>query len=570
MRGSCGMAASPGPTMAEPIDVSALPQATLEPPRGRRLSVVWIIPLLAAAVAIGIAVQRVLSEGPTIAIVFPSASGIVSGKTFLKYKDVDIGQVTSVTLADGFSRVEVQVKVDRSARALLVDDTRFWVVQPRVTLSGVSGLGTLLSGNYIGMEAGRSTREQRRFVALEAPPAITDQPGRRFILKTADLGSLGIGAPIYFRRLPVGEVAAYALAADGREIDVTVFVNTPYEQYVTSQTRFWDASGIDLSLNSEGLDLRTQSLVSILAGGLAFDTPPFLPPAGPAPENTAFVLFPDRPTAMKQPDPVARRYLIYPDSAQGLAVGAPLRLLGLVAGEVTEVGLALDPKTRRFRPRVVVTFFPERLVDRLAGDQTVLAKALANEDVAEHTAMVRHQVEDLGLRAEVRSGNLLTGERYVAVDYRADAAPVRLDWSQDPLELPVVSGGLSAIEDRASGVLAQLEALLAKIDKLPLADVARNLDRTIARAGRLIENADDRTLPELNRALEGLHGAMTTAQRVLKNTDKTLLGQDAPAQQELRDALQEVARTARSLRVLSDYLERHPEALIRGKTKENR
>ncbi len=427
--------------MAEPLVTDNLPQATLEPPRRRRVSIVWIIPILAAAVAIGIAVQRVLTQGPTITILFQEAGGVVAGKTFVKYKDVNIGQVTAVQLAERHTKVAVTVKIDQSARGLMVEDARFWIVEPRITLSGVSGLGTLLSGNYIGLQVGTSTKEQRQFVGLDVPPAVTDQPGRRFILKSADLGSLGVGAPIYYRRLNVGEVAAYALAADGNGIDITVFVYTPYERYVTPQTRFWDASGIDFSLNANGLDVRTQSLVSVLAGGLAFDTPTFATAEGPAAENAVFTLYSDQATAMKQPDPVSRRYVLYTESAQGLEVGAPVRLLGLSAGEVTEVGVAVDPKTQQFRPRVVITFYLERLLARLDTEQAALGKTFENESASDRLKLIRHQVEDLGLRAQTLSGNLLTGERYVAFAYHPTAPKVTIDWDQDPLELPVIPGG---------------------------------------------------------------------------------------------------------------------------------
>jgi paraquat-inducible protein B len=247
----------------------------------------------------------------------------------------------------------------------------------------------------------------------------------------------------------------------------------------------------------------------------------------------------------------------------------PVKLLGLSAGEVLEVGVAVDPKTQQFRPRVVITFFPERLIARLGPEQAALGKALEDESAADRLKLIRHQIEDLRLRAQLRSGNLLTGERYVAFDYHPTAPKVTVDWDQDPLELPVIPGGLADIEDRVTGVLDQLEGILKKVDKLPLGDIALNLDNTIKTLDRLLKSADAKTLPEVTQTLERLRGAMATAERVLKDTNATLLGKDAPGQQELRDALQEVARTARSLRVLTDYLERHPEALIRGKAGEN-
>src|SRR5574342_123813 len=217
--------------MAENTDRDNLPQATVVPGRRQRISVIWIVPIFAAVVAIGIAIQRVMSEGPTITIVFKAAEGVEAGKTFVKYKDVNIGQVTAVKLSLDHSKVEVTAKIDKSAGDLMVADAKFWVVEPRVTLSGVSGLGTLLSGNFIGFEVGKSSKSQRRFTGLDTPPTITSsQPGRRFMLKAKDLGSLGIGSPIYYRRLQVGQVIAYDLARDGKAVQIKVFVNAPYDR----------------------------------------------------------------------------------------------------------------------------------------------------------------------------------------------------------------------------------------------------------------------------------------------------------------------------------------------------
>jgi paraquat-inducible protein B len=547
-----------------------LPQAILEPPRRKgRLSIVWFIPLLAAAVAIGIAVQRILTEGPTITLLFQTAAGVQAGKTVVKYKDVDIGQVTAVRLAEEFSKVELTVKMDRSAAGLLVDDTRFWIVEPQVTLSGVSGLGTLISGNYIGLQPGQSIEERHRFVGLDTAPAITDQPGRRFVLKASNLGSIGVGAPLYFRRLKVGEVASYALAADGSGVDIAVFVFTPYEQYVTAETRFWDASGIDVSLNAEGFDVRTQSLVSLLAGGVAFDVPSFVRATEPAAEDTVFTLFGDQASALRQPDPVARRYVIYADTLDGLRVGAPVKLLGIRAGEVAEIGLALDPETRAFRPRLLITFFPERLVTQLTAGQEALGRALVNAEEEQRIAIIRHQIETLGLRAHVRTGNLLTGERYVALDYQHNAPKPDIDWTQDPLELPVTRSGLTDLESKASGILDQVHDILAKVDALPIEPIGQKLDSSLENLDRLLESADTKTLPEIDKTMAGLRGAVAAAERVLVDTDESLLSGNSAVQQELSAALIEITRAARAVRVLSDYLERNPQSLLRGKGRGN-
>src|SRR5215475_11192854 len=235
--------------MARHVELPPLPEATVTRQRRTRISVVWLIPILAAVVALGIAIQRILSEGPTITIVFKAAEGMEAGKTTVKYKDVNIGQVTAVRLSSDYTKVEVTAKIAKTAEGLMVEDARFWVVQPRVTLSGVSGLGTLLSGNYIGIEVGKSTKKERSFTGLEVAPIVTGgQVGRAFSLKASSLGSLGVGAPVYYRSLQAGQVTAYNLSGDGKAIDVQIFVNAPYDRYVNPGTRFWNASGIDVSV----------------------------------------------------------------------------------------------------------------------------------------------------------------------------------------------------------------------------------------------------------------------------------------------------------------------------------
>ena len=552
--------------MAETTERDNLPQATVVPRRRQRISVIWAIPILAAVVAIGIAIQRIMSEGPTITIIFKSAEGVEAGKTFIKYKDVNIGQVTKVQLSPDYSKVELTAKIDKSAGDLMVEDAKFWVVEPRVTLSGVSGLGTLLSGNFIGFEVGRSKKAQRRFTGLEVPPIITgDQPGRRFVLRADNLGSLGIGSPIYFRRIQAGQVIGYDLASDGKQIDIKIFVNSPYDRFVVSETRFWNASGIDVSLGAGGLDVRTQSLVALLAGGLAFDTPPIAAKAAAAPANTVFTLYNDQQTAMKQPEAIAAHYVLYfNESLRGLSVGAPVTLLGLAGGEVTAVGLAVDPKTFNIRGRVEIASYPERLIAHLNLKQAAVGQEIVRS-LRERHAFMQRLVEQRGLRAQLRSGNLITGQLFVAFDFYPDAHKVKLDLNQDPVELPVVPSTVQDLEQKVTGIVAKLDRLPYEAIGNDLTKVLATLNQTLEDVSKSLNQIDTDVTPGLKSTIEGLRGTIAAADRVINNTDTTLVGKDAPAQQELRDALQEIARAARSLRVLADYLERHPESLIRGK-----
>ncbi|MEN6373952.1 MAG: MlaD family protein [Smithella sp.] len=539
--------------MAEQIDLDNIPQAAVVPKKKMRFSVVWIIPVVAAVVAIGIAVQRILSEGPTITIVFKAAEGVEAGKTFVKYKDVNIGQVKTVKLSSDYTKVVVTAKIDKSAEGLIVEDAEFWVEQPRVTLSGVSGIGTLLTGNFIGLRMGKSKQVKHKFIGRDAPPAVTvDQPGRIFMLQADNLGSVGIGSPLYYRRLNVGQVIGYDLAGDGKSLQIKIFVNAPYDKYVTNETRFWEASGIDVSMGASGFTVETQSVVSMLVGGIAFEAPSLMMETKPADANAVFTLFRNRATAMTQHETIVTPYVLYFDeSLVGLSVGAPVTYRGLPVGEVTAVGLEYDPAKELIRPRVDIQLYPSRFMSHVK-------KSAALDEQAKSEGGLRAFLQKLmdkgGVRAQLRSGNILTGQLYVAFDNFRGVPKVKIDWTKTPAELPVMPSGMEDLKIKINNVLA-------KLDRIPLAAIGEDMKKLLTGLNGLVKRVDRDVLPELKTTLEDLN-------RVLKSTDATLVGKDAPAQQEMRDALQEVRRAAQAISGLVDYLERNPEALVRGKTQE--
>ncbi len=254
--------------------IPSVPESKAVPKSRTRLSLVWVIPIVAALAGVWIAVTRILSEGPKITIVFQSAEGLEAGKTKIHYNGVDIGTVTTIRLSDDHKSVIIDAQMAPKTEAFLVrrHASSGWCGR-EYPGANVTGLGTLISGAYIGLEIGNSKETKREFVGLETPPIVTGEvPGRLFKLKTADLGSLDTGTPIFFRRLQVGQVASYELDPDGKSLTVTVFVRAPYDQYVNPDTRFWHASGIDVSLSATGLKVQTQSVLSILIGGIAFET----------------------------------------------------------------------------------------------------------------------------------------------------------------------------------------------------------------------------------------------------------------------------------------------------------
>jgi paraquat-inducible protein B len=356
-----------------------------------------------------------------------------------------------------------------------------------------------------------------------------------------------------------------------------IFIKAPYDTYVYPETRFWNASGVDVSVGADGVNVRTESIVALLIGGHAFEIAPFEPGSGLAAANTVFTLYNDRTAAMKAPDAIARRYVLYfKESLRGLSVGAPVTLLGLPAGEVTSIGLEFDAAKANVRSRVVITYFPERLLTYANAKTDSRGSAVASPDeqkrrdvlrrlVEERGVLLKRLVEERGLRGQLRSGSLVTGQLYVSFDFYPNAPKAKVDLRPEEPELPVVPSTLVELEDKVTRIVD-------KIDKVPLEAIGNDikkdlesLDQTLKGASKLVSDADVQLVPQLKTDLEDMHRTLIAVERAMNSADTSLLGSNAPAQQELRDALQEFARAARSLRILTDQLERQPSSVIRGK-----
>lgn len=482
-----------------------------------RISLVWVIPMVAAAAGVWIAVTHILSKGPEITIVFKSADGLEANKTKVNYNGLDIGVLKTLHFSDDHRSVIATARMSPNAKELLVKDTKFWVVRPRISGLNISGLGTLISGNYIGMQLGQSQEKEFNFVALETPPLTGDVPGRVFTLKTPELGSLDVGAPVFFRQLQAGQVVSYELDKGGEFLNVKIFVQAPYDRYVTQNTRFWEASGIDVSLSASGIHVKTESLMSILAGGVAFETPDNGAPLPPAAPEATFNLFSDRTEAFKPPICEPYKYLlVFRQSVRGLALGAPVQFYGITIGEVTDITTKMDVKTLDGAVYVTICLDPKRY-----GVKFMDAPADA-DPVAGHRKMVETMVSR-GLRAQLNTGSLLTGSLLVSLNFSPDATPTSLDWSKEPVQLPTAPDKLDSIEESVS---------------------------------RLLKN--------LNETVVGARGTITNADKLLDSANQ-LIEPNSVMTSELNNMLQQGSGAARALRVLADYLERHPEALIRGK-----
>ena len=539
-----------------------LPEAVAVPRRRFTPQLIWIVPIVAVLVGGWLAVKAILERGPIITITSKTAEGLEAGKTKIKYKDVEIGLVKTVTLSPDRKGVVATAELSKQVESFLVEDTRFFVVRPRVTAGGVSGLSTLLSGGYIGIDIGKSKTTRRDFVGLEeAPMVASDEPGRRYLLRASELGSIDAGTLIYFRKVTVGQVIGQQLDKDGKGVTFTIFINAPFDQYVTSGTRFWNASGIDVSVGATGIEVRTESLVSVLVGGIAFQTDPEGAPGPPAEANTVFTLFPNRTEAFRLPDAIVDTYmLVFDGSVRGLSPGAPLDFRGVTIGEVVKMGVAVDPKTFNFTMPVLVKLFPERLTST----QFVGAKVTVSESPGVRLNRIK-QLIDKGLRAQLRSGNLLTGQLYVALDFFPDAPKIKGDLTaRKPPEIPTIPGTFEELQNNLANIAKkldklQIEEIGADTRKLlaSLDETLKGVDTLLQGADTLVKRVDSDLLPDLRRALDNAG--------VTLNSANAVLGSESPLQSDLRQTLMEVNRTLAAIRALADSLERHPESLIRGK-----
>ena len=539
----------------------ALPQAEVGVPSGP--SLVWLIPLIALAIGGWLAFKAYSEKGPTIHIQFKTAAGLAAGKTEVKFKDVAIGKVTGIDVTQDLGGVRVTADLVAGAERYLTEGTRFWVERPRVTASQVSGLETLLSGAYIAMDPVNRGEAARDFLGLEQPPLFTTaEAGKQFVLRAPTLGSLNIGSPVYYRDIQVGQVVGHDLDAEGRAVTIRVFVSAPHDALVDTNTRFWNASGVDFSLTAAGVTIGTQSLLSVLIGGVAFDNPETLEAAGrPAGEGEVFPLYASRAEAHEKTYLHKERFLLYfGGSVRGLSIGAPVELRGIKVGQVLDIQLQLNADTAAFQIPVLVEIEPERIV--VVGDGSGLAAGNAVDRLVER-----------GLRAQLKSGSLITGERYVELDFHSMDQPQTVWQGKDFRIFPTVPAELDAMADKANAILDTVAALpLAQIGtdlrdavagakavlaSRELMDAVKELERTLKEVRQIAAGVDREVMPKFAAALDQVRG-------ILKSADG-LVAPESPTAVELRRMLQELSAAARAVRSVADYLDRHPEALIQGK-----
>jgi paraquat-inducible protein B len=564
---------SPGPERATPPPPRERPPAPVGVRRRRSLSPIWLLPIVAALVGAWVAWSSYRERGPLVEIAFDSAEGLVAGQTKVRFKDIEVGVVDSLRISDDLQEIIATARMESTAADYLNENTRFWIVRPRVGTSGVSGLGTLLSGVYIELDTSLGGERQWRFEGIEDPPLIRSTvPGRTFVLQAADLGWVSRGAPVYHRGVQVGQVLGYELVPEAEEVEIYVFVRSPHDDLVQSHTRFWNVSGVQVSAGAGGVNVNVAPLGGLLFGGIAFDTPEELGPAVAIEEGQSFPLYASEEAQHSPPQTDGTPFIAYFDgSVRGLNPGAPVEFRGIRVGTVNALRLEFDREANELHIPVLFDIEPWRFADQVESDQ--------DQDLV---AAVERLVER-GLRARLETGNLLTGELLVALDFYEDVEPASLGEARGYPQIPAVPGQLEALTASLGDMLEQfatlpleetvtdLRAALNALEELAGGSETRAslaaLQGSLTRFERVM-TAVEQDLPP---TLESLRETSTAAARTLESASSTLastnelLGGDSRLRRDLANALQEFSRAARSIREFADYLERNPDALIRGR-----
>lgn len=564
-----------------PSDASGPPEAEVK--MGRRISAVWIFPIVAVLIG-GWLVYKTLSEkGPEITVVFETASGLEPGKTQVKYREVVVGTVASVALDPVARTITATAEMDKTAEPLLTETTRFWVVRPRFGVKEISGLGTLVSGAYVELDPGAGGDAKRDFTALEDPPVIrADTPGTEIVLATSNLGSLSRGSPLYFKGIEVGEVLGYELTEDKNQIFVHVFVTAPHDQLVRRTTRFWNVSGIEVSMGAGGMKLKTGTLQSLVLGGIEFETPDLLGSGEPVPEGTHFTLFENREEIRETAYTEKSQFIMYFDSSvRGLGIGAPVEFRGIKVGSVLDVRLELDPETVTFLIPVLVEIELERVsvFDRsIVGPQLPMEQRRANIE----------RMISRGLRARLKTGSFLTGQLIIDLDMLPDAPINLVGANSDYLEIPTLPASLEEITNSVTDLVAKLQKLpldtisekvistLDGTDRLVNSDEVRTAVKSLSDASSRLEsllaNVDEKVIPQAAIALDQAgatlkeaESAMVSAQKALESID-SVVAEESPLRYDTHTAIQAISAAARSIRQFTEFLQRNPSALLTGKS----
>ncbi|WP_439136012.1 intermembrane transport protein PqiB [Pseudomaricurvus sp.] len=504
--------------------------ATVRHKRG--ISKIWIIPLVALALGLWMLMYNFTHQGPTFEITFENADDLVAGKTKIKLLSVDIGVVNSIELKSDVSGVIVNAALEKQYADLLKEDTQFWVERARVGTSGVSGLNTLLSGAHIKVLPGNSKIEQTSFNGLETPP-LTDAnaPGVRLVLESKNASSISTGDDVLFNGYKVGGVESMVLDEDSQTVKYDVFIKAPFHHLVTENVRFWDISGVSMRASARGFDVDMGSLDTLLTGGLSFSLPSHLSPGSAVKDSTHFKLYGSREETLERHYHQKIYYVVaFKQPVGGLSPGSPVTYRGIPVGQVEKVLLkemmAQAPHQTGAPIPVLIYLEPARFE---VGDSDESSDRLKQ--------MILAGIDN-GLRATLKTGNLISGSQLVNLDFYPNEPAAETGTFNQYAQIPTMAGGIDQIQQ-------SLTALLDKFNNLPLDTTVGNannaihqLDQTLLKVDSLLSTPQVQTLPDQ------INSSLTELDSTLKNF------------QELSDSL----RNSAQLLPVSEHTDIIPEA----------
>ncbi|MEO6599130.1 MAG: MlaD family protein [Polyangiaceae bacterium] len=558
------------------------PEAEAQVRRHVGFSWIWLLPLATVLLVGYLVIQLVSDRGPMISISFESADGLTAQQTQVKYKAVTLGTVEQIDLADDLAHVIVKVRMTDQSAALLTDKARFWVARPRLG-GGIAaletGLETLVSGAYVAVDPGpKGGKRQTEFRGLEKPPSVrSDEPGSVYFLQAEALGGLGEGAPVFYRDVAVGEVLSADLdekSAD-QSVRLRIFVRAPYDLKVVPEARFWNSSGIRVNTGASGLRVELQSIKSLLSGGIAFRAPSDAEHHAPSPSESTFRLYADEPQAAVGFYRAGIPYVSYfQSSVRGLGEGSQVQMFGKQLGSVMSIDLVKDPRpghAGQLAARVAFVLQPDRALSE-SDRQTMQPDGMR--------ALVRDQ-----LRVVLASSSLLTGQKELSLEFvPGSKAPPTLAEEANALVLPSEGQDLQDLS-------ASLSQILNKVNSIPFEEIGQNANRTLASLDRTVGGPElQRAIGSLNEALKDVSGlareaksdlgpALARLPRISEKLESAVdqaqaafgqngYGSDSKTQRSLEHMMTQVGDAARSIRLLADYLNRHPESVVSGR-KEN-
>ncbi len=519
--------------------------------KASRLSPIWIIPIVAALIGAWLVVDSYLNTGPLVTLTISNAEGIEAGKTRIKTRNVDIGRVEEVRLSEDLSHALIMARINHDAEEVLVEDTQFWVVKPRISREGISGFGTVLSGAYIQLYPGESEEPQREFKVLEQPPVALDgEEGLRIKLISQLGNSLRVGDPVTYQGYTVGRVETTEFKESTQQVHHQLFIQKPYDTLIKTNTRFWSAKGVNLELGASGFKLDIASLEALISGGVTFGVMEELPPTPVEPGQT-FKLFANEESARQGMFSDSIEFvLLVEDTVRGLAKGAPVEFRGIRVGTVKEVPWRFTSPERRIRDNFAIPVLISIEPQRLDGQEKI--------DLEAWNERLKNIVSN-GLHATLKSANLLTGALFVDLNFKPDNNDDYVaEKFEDRLVIPTTPTGLAQIELKVS-------SLLDKLNALQVEPIVAGMEQNMQQSEALLREVRELTSsikdmlnnPELQQMPENINQTLNDIRKAIEG-----LSPESQTYQELNQTLQSLDTLLRDLQPLARTLGEQPNALI--------